>query len=177
MSQAATFAEALDAALSLQVQECPTVATTGLAWRPLPPGVFSLVITTAPAPRPERRKRVRLAAVISSELPPAVVETPSRFPSTPRPTAAGPSIPFARRVHSLTARQQQALMALVGFGARLDAGFTRAQLRSSYRALARTHHPDRHTTATVVGRTHHEHTFARIAEHYRCLAGVFGEDT
>ena len=49
-----------------------------------------------------------------------------------------------RPKRTLSPEQREALNQLIGLGARLDSDFTMPELRSAFRALARTYHPDRH---------------------------------
>lgn len=69
----------------------------------------------------------------------------------------------------LTAAQAQALDALNACGAALTVRFTRAELRSAYRRLARRFHPDRHAHRTADTAALAQ-TFAAITAHYRLLA-------
>lgn len=55
-----------------------------------------------------------------------------------------PAQSSVRRVaRVLSPAQRQALDQMIGLGARLDDTFTRQELRSEFRALARLYHPDR----------------------------------
>ena len=69
----------------------------------------------------------------------------------------------------LTARQQAALDHLVTLGARLDADFTTADLRSAFRQLARRYHPDRHHGGSAAEIARVTRVFATMSAHYQCL--------
>ena len=92
----------------------------------------------------------------------------------PRPqaveeTRAPHALPAAKR--TLTPEERFALDALNRRGAALSADFTAAELRSAYRTLARSYHPDRHhssgTEQNAITRV-----FAEIANHHQTLLRV-----
>lgn len=70
----------------------------------------------------------------------------------------------------LSSRERQALGVLVELGARLDADFTFDQLRSAFRGLAMSYHPDRHTDRSDAAMADLARSFARAHEAYRVLA-------
>ena len=80
------------------------------------------------------------------------------------------SRPRVAAARALTADEQRALDALNACGAKLTANFTAAELRSAYRALARTYHPDRLASLPDNERVHWSQTFAEIATSYGLLA-------
>ena len=79
----------------------------------------------------------------------------------------------SRRInHTLTVEQQQALDALVGLGARIDAAFTRHELRTAFRTLALRYHPDRHPHSNDRQKAQLSARFRDITEAYEQLQGV-----
>ena len=75
-----------------------------------------------------------------------------------------------REPRAMSARERQAFEDLVLLGARLGADFTFDELRSAFRALALTYHPDRHTQCSATKRAHFAGLFARAHDAYRVLA-------
>jgi hypothetical protein len=95
-----------------------------------------------------------------------------RPPQPPPPEPAqppAPTAPQARPRRSLSPRQQDALRAFWGLGARLAVDFTEPELRSAYRLLARRYHPDSHpgTSGTETARL--ARIFANLTDCYRLL--------
>ena len=82
-----------------------------------------------------------------------------------RPSAARP--PRPRR--TLTSRQRQALDAFTQLGADLAADFTAGELRSAFRLLALTYHPDRHPDSSEGERARLTRLLADVNEHHRHL--------
>lgn len=78
---------------------------------------------------------------------------------------AGDQKPLRR----LTPGQRDALHHLVACGATLDAGFTREELRSAFRSLARAYHPDRHPTLGQAERECLARAFTSLREAYEVL--------
>ena len=79
-----------------------------------------------------------------------------------------------RSARSLTAHQRDALGVLRGLGARLQDDFDAAELRSSFRQLALSLHPDRHPGASAETRSQLGGRFARLCEAYRTLQAATG---
>jgi len=79
----------------------------------------------------------------------------------PRPT---------RPDRHLTAPQRRALADLTALGAAIDASFTREDLRSAFRALARRYHPDRHASRGDADPARLSAQFRLLHDAYRVLA-------
>jgi hypothetical protein len=73
---------------------------------------------------------------------------------------------------SLSAKQQLALDALVGLGARIDADFTDGELRRAFRGLALRYHPDRHPATNDGERARLGGLFAEACHAYENLNTV-----
>jgi hypothetical protein len=86
--------------------------------------------------------------------------------ATAPPPPAGP----ARR--TLSPRQREAFDAFVRLGARIDDGFTRAELRTMFRSLALRYHPDRHPGSSDSERAHLSVRFTRLHDAYESLKSV-----
>jgi hypothetical protein len=69
----------------------------------------------------------------------------------------------------LTMRQDRALHHLVALGATLSPDFTREELRSAFRALARAFHPDRHPGIEEAEKARLSAAFAEVRSHYDLL--------
>ena len=66
-------------------------------------------------------------------------------------------------------KQQEALDALIGLGARLDAEFTQDELRAAFRMLALRYHPDRHVSSSDAERERLAMLFTRAHDAYERL--------
>jgi len=75
-----------------------------------------------------------------------------------------------REPRAMSARERQAFDDLVLLGARIGTDFTFDELRSAFRALALTYHPDRHTQCSATNRADLAGLFARAHDAYRVLA-------
>ena len=71
-----------------------------------------------------------------------------------------------RPLRLLTSDEQEALGRLVALGARLDAGFTREELRRAFRSLARAYHPDSHPGLRASEKAHLAAVFASARHAY-----------
>jgi hypothetical protein len=78
-----------------------------------------------------------------------------------------------RPTRTLTRRQRQALDAFIDRGASLTADFTASELRSAFRMLALTYHPDRHPDISDMERARLTRVLADLNEHHRELLGSF----
>jgi hypothetical protein len=92
------------------------------------------------------------------------------FVAPPAPPPPPPPRPRPR--HALSPRQQEALDAFVELGARIDDGFTHAELRSVFRSLALRYHPDRHPASGDRERAHLSERFAQLHDAYDSLKSV-----
>lgn len=84
----------------------------------------------------------------------------------PRPRLARVS---RRPARTLSARERAALDLLVGLGASLTPGFTRQELRSAFRALARRYHPDAHPATSAAEKARLSSRFATLRDAYDAL--------
>jgi hypothetical protein len=106
-------------------------------------------------------------------------DVPRRETTTGRGAAAAPTFkgprPVSRPVRParpLTKRQRQALEAFIELGADLTPGFTAGELRSAYRKLALTYHPDRHSTSGAGEKARLTRILADLNEHHRQLTAA-----
>ena len=83
-------------------------------------------------------------------------------PVTPRPAPVRPA-------RTLTSRQHRALDAFVARGAFLAPDFTAGELRSAFRMLALTYHPDRHPDTSDTEKARLTRVLADLNEHHRQL--------
>jgi len=90
--------------------------------------------------------------------------TPFAPPLPPTPAVAQP-----RPRRSLTTREQDALRAFWGLGARIGVDFTEPELRSAYRSLARRYHPDTHPHSSRTETARLARIFANLTDCYRLL--------
>jgi hypothetical protein len=75
-----------------------------------------------------------------------------------------------RRLSCLTPEQHVALGDLQALGASLGVDFTRDELRSAFRALARRYHPDRHPDAVEAAKAELSVLFRRLRAAYTVLS-------
>lgn len=75
----------------------------------------------------------------------------------------------ARPARPLTSRQRQAFDAFNGLGGELTPDFTAAELRSAYRRLALTYHPDRHGDRSEFEQARLTRVLADLNAHHREL--------
>ncbi|HEX5107157.1 MAG TPA: J domain-containing protein [Vicinamibacterales bacterium] len=78
----------------------------------------------------------------------------------------------ATGTRTLSAHERHALHELIALGAALHEGFTRRELRSAFRALARRYHPDRHTDSSADHKARLATLFSRVCDSYQVLARV-----
>lgn len=97
----------------------------------------------------------------------------SRAPLSPRRWQA-PARPRPRR--TLMRHEQRALDYLVNLGARLDADFTEAELRTAFRMLAREYHPDRHPGSSEQQKERLTALFRRLRHAYEDLQGALANN-
>src|SRR5688500_15988324 len=83
-------------------------------------------------------------------------------PELQRRRAAAPTPP--RR--PLSREQRAALDRFVALGARLHSGYTRRELRSAFRSLARTFHPDYHPAISASEKARLSAMFSEVREAY-----------
>ena len=106
---------------------------------------------------------------------PALLFFDARFRPAPAATPFAPPVPpvptvsQARPRRSLTPRQQDALRAFWGLGARLGVDFTEPELRSAYRSLARRYHPDTHPGSSQTEASRLARIFTNLTDCYRLL--------
>jgi hypothetical protein len=81
-----------------------------------------------------------------------------------------PVRPRPRR--TLMPHEQRALGYLVSLGARLEADFTEAELRTAFRMLAREYHPDRHPNGSPQQTERLTALFRRLRQAYEDLQGA-----
>ena len=100
----------------------------------------------------------------------------------PRSAAMAGPITFAtqsvrvespRRQRILSADQRAAFDHLQALGARLRIDFTRDELRSQFRILARVHHPDRHPGCSAQEKSRLTASFATMRSAYDRLTPLF----
>lgn len=141
------FAEVLDDAIGGSRRSAvPRVSS----WRfaAPPPGPLHFAAASPPA------SLGHAAYVLAAAMAP-------RRPAAPRPA------------RPLTPAQRDAVNALAQLGAPLSAWFDAAELRSSYRSLARRLHPDRHQASAAAVRARLARDFAAATEHYKTLLALF----
>jgi DnaJ-class molecular chaperone len=68
--------------------------------------------------------------------------------------------------------EQRALEYLVSLGARIEADFTEAELRTAFRMLAREYHPDRHPGSSEQQKDRLTALFRRLRQAYEHLQGA-----
>ena len=93
-------------------------------------------------------------------------------PSAPPEPEAKPFRPVStpvRPARTLTRRQRQGLDAFIELGAHLTPEFTAGELRSAYRRLALTYHPDRHPGISETEKARLTRLLADLNEHHRHL--------
>lgn len=119
-------------------------------------------------------------ATFGRPVPPAFLFTAAPYPGPPGAGAAAAYRPARARMaatprqRTLTASQARALECLRSLGVPgLDASFTETELKSAFRSLARTLHPDRHLEASEHERQYLSRCFARACDAYRELSRVF----
>ena len=151
MRRQPSFEDALSLALELEQHEPVVVEAPRLA--PAPP--FSYVLLNP---------GVRQAVADLRHVETVAAGAASQESATPK-IPAGP----ARFTRTLTDREADALRDLVNLGATLHPDFTRAELRSAFRLLARHYHPDRHPGCTRFEHARLARVFAKVTAHYRCL--------
>ncbi len=144
MRHVPTFDELLDAALAA---EAPSSDDAGLAMPPEAPYPFVYY-------RALRSLGTDLAAIRRHQ---------------PRPLAGAARGRDRQTIRQLTAAQREALCALNELGARLDPNFTLADLRRTFRSLARRCHPDAHHDAGPVERGHLARVFTTMHSQYQEL--------
>lgn len=141
------FAEVLDAALGSQHPPVPPRVTSWRFAAP-PPGPLHFA-GSAPA-----ASLGHAAYTLAAALAP--------------PHAAAPRV-----TRVLTTAQRDAVQALAQLGAPLSPSFDAAELRSSYRSLARRLHPDRHQAGAPAVRARLASDFAAATDHYKTLLALF----
>ena len=94
------------------------------------------------------------------------LEPPSRPVPVAAYTPAERPTPKPAPPHTLTPTQQQAYDTFQRLGARLDAAFTRRELRTAFRRLALRYHPDRHP-GSGAGET------SRLSDAFRQLTAAY----
>jgi hypothetical protein len=97
-------------------------------------------------------------------------ESPLATGAEPLGERKAPRGPSTRPRRMLSVRQAQALRDLVALGARLADDFTRQELRSAFRLLARRYHPDRHAGSSDAERARLSTVFAGVCDAYNALA-------
>lgn len=154
MRRRPSFTEELEGALGSDRDRPPsTQATSSVPRAVSPPFVFA-------GPQPRFHGRIVGRAFR------ALAGSPDEHASSRR--QASPP----RSAHPLTATERRAFNELVALGADLPINFTRADLRRSFRSLARRYHPDRHPTSTPADRARLAAAFASVSDHYRCLTAL-----
>ncbi|MEZ5320268.1 MAG: J domain-containing protein [Vicinamibacterales bacterium] len=170
------FEDVLDAALrtsgdGADMDAAGTARDAGRADRgttPLPRGAWSTATFIFTRVRPARPPvTVRRPGV--PEPPPVAPRAADPRTADPRTADSRAAATPERPARRLTKDQRAALDVFLDLGAALTPEFTRAELRSAFRALARAHHPDRHAPADGPERSRR---FARLADAYRRLQGV-----
>src|SRR5687768_8287297 len=102
-------------------------------------------------------------------------------PELQRRRAAAPFAGFGRRAplygapprsRTLSTEQRAALDRFVALGARLHSGYTRRELRSAFRSLARTFHPDHHPAISASEKARLSAMFTEVREAYDVLKNI-----
>lgn len=95
--------------------------------------------------------------------------------ATPKPEGDDTRVSGAtgtRARRTLTARQHEALERFIWLGANLTPDFSGSELRSTFRALARRYHPDRHPHVTDSERARLARAFAELSDCHRVLVAA-----
>jgi hypothetical protein len=83
-----------------------------------------------------------------------------------------PRIEAPRRPRTFSPLQRDAFDRLQAFGARLHPAFTRTELRSAFRSLARTFHPDHHPAMSTSEKARLSATFRQVRRDYDVLKNI-----
>lgn len=153
-----TFAEVLDAALGADDEDL-TDARACWSCATVP---FIVIESETSARQPTVTPRIPFTVAHPHAQQSAGFRSPLARHSSGRP------------LRQLAPRQQAALDAIVLLGAHLGTDFTLPELRSAYRVLARTFHPDRHVAASEQEKSRLAAVFTALADNYRCLLEAFG---
>ena len=83
-----------------------------------------------------------------------------------------PLIEAPRRPRTFSPLEREAFGRLRAFGARLDPGFTLTELRSAFRSLARSFHPDHHPAMSASEKARLSATFREVRRDYDVLKNI-----
>ena len=149
MAPAAAFAEVLDSWMD-QAPPPTGAAATGRPYAQAQPGIAT-------------RGLYWFEGAVAVAKPAASAAASAR--AYPRLVSPAPQRP----VRKLSPSQVEALTQLQALGATLDRSFTDDELKAVFRALALTHHPDRHPGATAAEKARLSQTFVAVRSAYDAL--------
>ena len=171
MAPAAVFAEVLDACVDRFGSGEPVAAKRwhlGIATRPF----FSFAGASPAADANKTIDERRAGSTGPAESRRLRLVHPSQTTAAGAPRRAdlaGPPRPVPRPARTLTPRQQDALDQFIALGARVSADFTRDELRTAFRSLARAYHPDRHPGIGASEKARLSSKFALVRGAYELL--------
>jgi hypothetical protein len=150
MAPAAAFAEVLDSWMG----QAPPLTGAAATGRPQPqaqPGIATRGLYWFEG-----------AVAVAKPVASAAARSRAAYPRLVSPAPQRPA-------RTLSPAQFDALGQLQALGATLDSSFTDDELKAVFRALALTHHPDRHPEATAAEKARLSQTFVTVRSAYDAL--------